>query len=234
MTILPETKILIIEDEKQIARIIELQLKHNNYDVKVEYDGIKGLNNVPVYDPDLILLDIMLPGLNGLEVCKRIREYSTAPIIMLTAKDQTIDKVSGLDIGANDYITKPFETNELLARIRAALRTTRRNSNDAQLLVLGDLSLDLTRHFVKRSDKQISLTKKEYDLLEYLLKNNGLVLSREQILNNVWNFDYEGEANVVDVYIRYLRSKIDDDFEPKLIHTVRGFGYVLEDKNSDV
>lgn len=231
---MPETKILIIEDEKQIARIIELQLKHNNYDVKVEYDGIKGLNNVPVYDPDLILLDIMLPGLNGLEVCKRIREYSTAPIIMLTAKDQTIDKVSGLDIGANDYITKPFETNELLARIRAALRTTRRNSNDAQLLVLGDLSLDLTRHFVKRSDKQISLTKKEYDLLEYLLKNNGLVLSREQILNNVWNFDYEGEANVVDVYIRYLRSKIDDDFEPKLIHTVRGFGYVLEDKNSDV
>ncbi len=229
-----ETRIMIIEDEKQIARFIELQLRHENYNVKIEYDGLQGLAGVRQYEPDLILLDIMLPGLNGIEVCRKIREFSSVPIIMLTARDQTIDKVSGLDTGANDYMTKPFEMDELLARIRAALRTSNKKDCDVKLLELGNLSVDLTRHIVTRCDKPITLTKKEFDLLEYFLRNKGLVLSREQILNNVWDIDYEGEDNVVDVYIRYLRSKIDEEFEPKLIHTVRGFGYVMEDKNINV
>lgn len=226
-------KILIIEDDRQIARIIELELRHNDYDVQIAYDGPRGLERVNAYDPDLILLDIMLPGLDGMEVCKEIRSYSSVPIIMLTAKDQTLDKVSGLDIGANDYITKPFEMRELLARIRAAIRVYNVSGQNSKILILADLSMDLTKHVVTRGEKYISLTKKEYDLLGYLLKNKGLVLSREQILNTVWDIDYEGEDNVVDVYIRYLRSKIDDDFIPKLIHTVRGFGYLLENRSAN-
>lgn len=228
-----QTKILIIEDEKQLARLIELELRHEGYDVKAEYDGACGLRDVSRYDPDLILLDIMLPKMGGIEVCRRVRQFSAVPIIMLTARDEIIDKVVGLDEGANDYMTKPFELVELLARIRAALRNRKLNDEPAPLLVIKDLLIDLSRYKVQRSDIPVSLTKREFDLLEYLAKNRGIVLTREQILDRVWGMDYNGEANVVDVYIRYLRSKIDEPFDSKLIHTVRGVGYVLEDKELD-
>jgi DNA-binding response OmpR family regulator len=226
-------KILIIEDEKQIARFVELELQHEGYNVKIEYDGFCGLNSVGSYNPDLILLDIMLPSIDGMEVCRRIREFSAVPVIMLTARDETIDKVAGLDIGANDYITKPFKMDELLARIRAALRIIEPKDKMSQVLMTNDLVMDISRHTVKRENSNIVLTRREFDLLEYFLKNKGLVLSREQILGSVWGIDYEGDTNIVDVYIKYLRSKIDEQFENKLVHTVRGFGYVLEDRKTD-
>lgn len=227
-----DQKILIIEDERQIVRFIELELKHEGYKVLIAYDGLRGLESARFEKPDLILLDLMLPGINGFEVCRKIREFSSIPIIMLTAKDTTVDKVSGLDMGADDYITKPFEMDELLARIRAAFRS-RMQVDNVKILKVNNLEMDLCHYAVKRSDQSIPLTKREYDLLEYLMKNKGLVLTRTQILDCVWGINYSGDANVVDVYIRYLRSKIDERFEPKLIHTVRGFGYVLEDKASN-
>lgn len=231
MTLLEgKKKILIVEDEKALARLLELALTHEGYETKAEYDGNRGLADVSLYEPDLILLDLMLPGLPGIEVCRKVREFSCVPIIMLTAKDETADKVAGLDCGANDYMTKPFEMEELLARIRAALRTDENSAENLEALAVRDLWMDLRRHIVKRSGTAVLLTKREFDLLEYLMKNRGIVLTREQILERVWGLDYEGEANVVDVYIRYLRSKIDEPFALKLIHTVRGFGYVLNDK----
>lgn len=231
MAKLTQKKILIIEDEKSLARLLELALRHEGYDVKNEYDGITGLHSVPLFEPDLILLDIMLPGMDGMEVCRKVRGFSYVPIIMLTARDETTDKVAGLDFGANDYMTKPFEMDELLARIRAALRNNEKTDSFLSILAVKDLCIDLNHHSVKRADISISLTKREFDFLEYLIKNRGIVLTRDQILDKVWGLNYEGEANVVDVYIRYLRSKIDEPFEPKLIHTVRGFGYVLDDKS---
>ena len=223
-------KILIVEDEKALARLLELALAHEGYEINIEYDGVRGLADVSRFEPDLILLDILLPGMDGIEVCRKVREFSRVPIIMLTAKDETADKVAGLDGGANDYMTKPFEMEELLARIRAALRAGGDPAEDPGVLAVRDLRMDLRRHTVKRSDTVVSLTRREFDLLEYLMRNRGIVLTREQILERVWGLDYEGGANVVDVYIRYLRSKIDELFEPKLIHTVRGFGYVLSGK----
>lgn len=232
MTLLEEKKkILIVEDEKALARLLELALAHEGYEIQIAYDGIHGFENVSLYEPDLILLDIMLPGIDGIEMCRKVRDFSYVPIIMLTAKDETVDKVTGLDCGANDYMTKPFEMEELLARIRAALRSGKKSSENLEMLAVRDLFMDLQHHTVKRSGTPVSLTKREFDLLEYLMKNRGIVLTREQILERVWGLDYEGEANVVDVYIRYLRSKLDESFEPKLIHTVRGFGYVLSDKS---
>jgi DNA-binding response OmpR family regulator len=226
-------KILVIEDERKIARFIELELIHEGYNVEVKYNGIDGLKRVEESEPDLVLLDIMLPGLNGMEVCMRIRQFSEVPIIMLTAKDETTDKVMGLDLGANDYITKPFVTEELLARIRAATRKNNISSKAPKTLAIGDLVMDTTKHIVKHKNELIDLTKREYDLLEYLLINNGIVLSREKILEKVWGFDYLGDTNVVDVYIRYLRSKIDDPFEDKFIHTIRGVGYVLKEEKDE-
>jgi len=223
-------KILIIEDEKALARLLDLALTHEGYETKTEYDGDRGFADVSCYEPDLILLDLMLPGMDGIEVCRRVRQFSFVPILMLTARDETVDKVTGLDCGANDYMTKPFEMAELLARIRATLRAGENSAEKLEMLAVRDLWMDLRHHVVKRSETAISLTKREFDLLEYLMKNRGIVLTREQILERVWGLDYEGEANVVDVYIRYLRSKMDEPFEPKLIHTVRGFGYVLSDK----
>jgi DNA-binding response OmpR family regulator len=223
-------KILIIEDEKALARLLELALTHEGYETKTEYDGDRGFEDVSRYEPDLILLDLMLPGMDGIEICRKVREFSFVPILMLTARGETVDKVTGLDCGANDYMTKPFEMDELLARIRATLRPSENSAEQFEILAVKDLWMDLCHHVVKRSETVISLTKREFDLLEYLMKNRGIVLTREQILERVWGLDYEGEANVVDVYIRYLRSKIDEPFEPKLIHTVRGFGYVLSDK----
>lgn len=228
-----KTKILIIEDEKQIARFLELELHHEGYDVRIQYDGINGVRAATEYIPDLVLLDILLPGMDGIEVCRKVREFSAVPIIMLTAKGETEDKVQGLDCGATDYVTKPFALEELLARVRAALRTAGQNGKSSKLLVAGNLRMDLTKHKVNCAENFIELTKREFDLLEYLMRNRGIVLSRDSILDNVWGIDYTGDANVVDVYVKYLRDKLDGVCENRLIHTVRGYGYVLEEKNGE-
>ncbi len=230
---MPSYKILIIEDEKQIARFIELELKHEGYDVYMCYDGKEGLKKVEEIHPDLIVLDIMLPGINGIEICRKVRQYSNVPIIMVTAKDDIPDKVMGLDSGADDYVTKPFAIEELLARIRAALRKSKQLNIIREVLTIADLTIDTSKRIVKRADKIIELTKREYDLLEYLVRNKGIVLTRDQILENVWGYSYMGDTNVVDVYIRYLRSKVDDGFKTKLIHTVRGVGYKCEEKENE-
>ncbi|MFW5976856.1 MAG: response regulator transcription factor [Bacillota bacterium] len=221
-------KIIIIEDEKQIARFMELELMHEGYRVEVVKDGKTGLKKVKEENYNLVLLDIMLPKLDGMEVCSKIREFSDIPIIMVTAKDSTSNKVEGLDLGADDYITKPFEIEELLARIRALLRREK-PEGDEGIYQIDNLVLDTDKHQVKRDDEIIDLTKKEYDLLEYLLRNEEVVISREQLLREICGYDYTGETNIVDVYIRYLRSKIDDPYDKKLIHTVRGVGYVLRE-----
>lgn len=222
-------KILIVEDEKKIARFLELELDHEGYLVDLAHDGREGLARVQEKKYDLILLDIMLPGLNGIEVCRRIRQFSSLPIIMLTAKDDVADRVTGLDIGADDYITKPFAIEEILARIRAILRRTRDPWVTASKLQVSNLIMDLSSHQVTRGGQAIQLTKREFDLLEYFLKNTGLVLSRDTLLEAIWGYEYEIDSNILDVYIRYLRSKIDDQFDKKLLHTVRGFGYTLKE-----
>lgn len=230
-----EYKILIVEDEKQIARFLQLELMHEGYEVETVYDGREGLEKIRNNEYNLIILDVMLPSLNGMEVCRRVRAFSEVPIIMLTAKDSVIDKVTGLDIGADDYMTKPFAIEELLARIRAVKRkNSNKNNENKNEIIVNDLVMNLSTHEVKRGDKLIELTKREYDLLEYLMKNVDVVLNREQLLEVVWGYNYMGDTNVVDVYIRYLRSKIDEDFDVKLIHTVRGVGYVIKKhKNID-
>lgn len=227
-----QKKILLIEDDTQIARFVELELEHEGYQVEKFDNGYDGVNILKEEDFDLLLLDIMLPGIDGIEVCRQVREFSDIPIIMLTAKSELENKVEGLDTGADDYLTKPFEIEELLARIRAHLRRDDGNIEADNILKTSDVEVNLDAHIVKRAGEEIELTKKEYDLLVYLMKNEGIVVSRDKLLNNVWGYDYTGETNIVDVYIRYLRSKIDDPFDQKLIHTVRGVGYVLRaDKN---
>jgi two-component system, OmpR family, response regulator ArlR len=221
-------KILIIEDEKKIARYLELELLHEGYVTECQYSGKPGLDKALSGQYDLVLLDIMLPELNGMEVCRRVRlQNPDLPIIMLTAKDETTSKVMGLDIGANDYITKPFAIEELLARIRAALRKVKSSNMTSGKIQTGDLVIDLDKHAVYRGSTKVELTKREYELLEYLVRNKGMVLTREKILADVWGYDYAGETNVVDVYINYLRNKIDKEHETKLIDTVRGLGYTL-------
>ena len=222
------SKILIIEDEEKIARFVELELGYEGYTTTKAFDGRTGLELAETGEFDLVLLDIMLPQLSGMEVLRRIRRTSSIPIIMLTARDSVVDKVSGLDSGANDYITKPFAIEELLARIRTALR--KNTQEDLVLLSASGLLLDLSRHTVTMMGKTIELTKREFDLLHYLLKNEGVVISRETLLENVWGFDFTGETNAVDVYVRFLRGKIDEVFDIKLIHTVRGVGYVIKDE----
>lgn len=220
-----EFKILIVEDERQMSMFIEMELKHEGYTALAVYNGLDAIKKIEMQQFDLIILDIMLPGLNGLEVCKRIRRFSQIPIIMLTAKSEIKDKVNGLDIGGNDYITKPFAIEELLARIRVIQRNKEVETEEMRLK---DLVIDLKMHKVMRGNRVIELTKKEFDLLEILLINKNIVMTREQIIDKVWGFDFEGDTNVVDVFIRYLRSKIDDDFENKIISTVRGVGYVIK------
>ena len=222
-------KILIVEDEKQMADFISLELKHEGYDVDICYDGEQGYENAIKTNYDIILLDIMLPKINGMEICRRLRVKQDTPIIMLTAKGDITDKVNGLDIGADDYLTKPFEIEELLARMRVILRRKSQNTNQNNVIQVADLKLDLEKKQVTRSGKIIELTKKEYELLEYLMKNNGIVISREKIIESVWNYDFVGDTKIVDVFIRYLRSKIDDEYDKKLINTVRGFGYVIQE-----
>lgn len=222
-------KILIVEDEKQMASFISLELNHEGYEVDVVYNGIDGLNKALNNNYDIILLDIMLPLLNGMEVCRRLRKEKDTPIIMLTAKSDITDKVSGLDMGADDYLTKPFQIEELLARIRVILRRKSQKINQDKIIQVADLKLDLEKKQVSRANNIIELTKKEYELLEYLMKNNGIVISREKIIEKVWNYDFVGDTKIVDVFISYLRSKIDDPYDKKLINTVRGFGYVIQE-----
>lgn len=226
-------KILIVEDETKIARFVELELKYEGYEVETALDGRVGLEKALNDNIDLIILDIMLPGLSGIEVCRRIRqEGKQVPIIMLTAKDDVTDKVAGLDMGADDYMTKPFAIEELLARIRVALNRHNKNSSTTKtdILTLGKLKFNLTSHSAYYGEEELSFTKKEYELLEYLIRNKNIALSREQLLNNVWEYEYMGDTNVVDVYIRYIRQKIDDRFGIHLISTVRGVGYIIKDE----
>ena len=227
-------KILIVEDEANIARFLELELKHEGYEVEKAPDGRLGLQKALEENFDLILLDIMLPGLSGIEVCRRVRMESRVPIIMLTAKDDVTDKVAGLDMGADDYMTKPFAIEELLARIRVALnrRADAEIEKKQDRIQYGELVLNLKEHSASYGQEEINLTKKEYELLECMLKNKGVALNRERILKEVWDYDYYGDTNVVDVYIRYLRQKIDDRFGINLIHTVRGIGYIIKDEGT--
>jgi len=223
-------KILIVEDEEKLARFTELELKHEGYETEKAFDGRTGLEMAESGGFDLILLDIMLPGLNGIEVLRRIRKTSDVPVILLTARDSVMDKVSGLDTGADDYITKPFDIEELLARIRAALRkSSAKPESTSVALSFGALELDPAAHTVTYDGNDIELTNKEFGLLKKLLENKSIVLSRETLLEDVWGFDYMGETNIVDVYIRYIRSKIDDVYGIKMIQTVRGVGYVIRE-----
>lgn len=222
--------ILIIEDEANIARVIRLELEYEGYLVETATDGATGLSLAIEKNWDLILLDIMIPELNGMEVLRRFRSKDPiTPVILLTARNSVFDKVSGLDQGANDYITKPFQIEELLARIRSCLRSQQGQKPINNSLQVANLEIDENLRSVKRDGKEIDLTKREYDLLHFLMKNKNQVLEREQLLNAVWGYSYIGDTNVVDVYIRYLRKKIDNDFQPSLIHTVRGVGYSLRE-----
>ena len=223
------TKILLVEDEEKLARFVELELKHEGYAVDKAFDGRVGLEMAEGGGYDLLLLDIMLPGLNGLEVLRRLRKSSAVPVIMLTARDAVMDKVTGLDMGADDYVTKPFSIEELLARIRASLRKQSAQKQDSALLSCGGLTVDVSRHKVTRDGKDIELTGREFSLLQYFMENKTIVLTRDQLLEKVWGYEYLGETNVVDVYVRYLRGKIDDAFGVRLIQTVRGVGYVIRE-----
>lgn len=223
-------KVLIIEDEAKLARFVELELIHEGYEVTVCHDGKSGLEAYAEFSPDIILLDLMIPEISGIEVCRRIRRESEVPIIMITAKSEVMDTVAGLDSGANDYITKPFAIEEVFARMRVALRNFKADILDTNILKIKDLTIDLSSREVKLGENRIDLTKREFDLLSYLVRNKNIVITRDQILNQVWGYDYIGETNVVDVYIRYLRTKIDDKYNIKLIHTIRGVGYFAKEE----
>ncbi len=218
-------KILVIEDDAAIGRVLQLELEHEGYAVEVARDGLAGLEKA-LKEPDLVILDLMLPRMDGIEVCKRIRGKSALPIIMLTAKDRVPDRVEGLDVGADDYMVKPFATEELLARVRARLRERLPKTN---VISYRDVVMDRDRHEVSRAGQAISLTAKEYALLEYLLLHRNKVHTRDELFNGVWGSDFLGDSNLIDVYIRYLRTKIDEGYEHKLIATVRGVGYTIKD-----
>lgn len=222
-------RILVAEDEKILNSMITKTLTNEGYSVDSCYNGEDALHFLKMGEFDLVIMDIMMPKLSGTDAVKAMRagHYET-PVIFLTAKDSVSDRVNGLDLGAQDYIVKPFAFEELLARIRAVTRAVLGNSTN--ILSVGDLTLDTKSKTVKRADSIITLTAKEYELLEYMMYNKGIILSREKIENHIWNFDYMGGTNVVDVYIRYLRKKIDDPYEKKLIHTIRGFGYLIDEK----
>ncbi len=221
--------ILIIEDEVDIAEFLALELNHEGYEVTVESDGRQGLDKALAQDWDLLLLDIMLPGLSGMEICRRVRSQSDVPIIMLTARQSVPDRVAGLDVGADDYLVKPFAVEELLARIRVALRRTRTTAKDEEIITVEDLTLNRATREVTRADETITLTAREFDLLELFMRNRNHVLPREVILEKVWGYDFAGGTNVVDVYVRYLRNKIDVPYGSQLLQTVRGVGYLLKE-----
>ncbi|ARD32160.1 response regulator transcription factor [Lacticaseibacillus rhamnosus] len=225
------SKILIIEDEKNLARFVELELKHEGYETEVHFNGRTGLEAALAEDWDAILLDLMLPELNGLEVCRRVRQVKNTPIIMMTARDSVIDRVSGLDHGADDYIVKPFAIEELLARLRALLRRIsiegENNTAKQTTIKYRDLVMEKENRVVRRGDDIIELTKREYELLLTLMENVNVVLARDVLLSKVWGYNSDVETNVVDVYLRYIRNKIDRPGEPSYIQTVRGTGYVM-------
>ncbi|SHI10556.1 DNA-binding response regulator, OmpR family, contains REC and winged-helix (wHTH) domain [Sporobacter termitidis DSM 10068] len=222
-------RILLIEDEEKLARFVELELTYEGYAVTKALNGRAGSELAQSGRFDLILLDIMLPEMSGMEVLRRLRRTSSVPVIMLTARDGVTDKVAGLDLGADDYVTKPFAIEELLARIRAALRKNA-PAAESEVLTAQNVTLDVKRHTVSVEGQDVDLTKREFDLLHYLLKNKGIVVTREALMENVWDFDFDGGTNTVDVYIRFLRGKLDEAFNIKLIHTVRGVGYVIKDE----
>ncbi|MBD2566352.1 response regulator transcription factor [Anabaena lutea] len=220
--------ILLVEDEVKLARFVELELSSEGYKVTVANDGMTGLTLARESSPDLAILDWMLPGLSGVEICRRLRATGNSiPVILLTAKDEVSDRVAGLDAGADDYVIKPFSIEELLARIRAHLRRTQEIDED--ILQFEDLSLNRRTRQIYRGKKLIELTAKEFDLLEYLLSHPRQVFTREQILEKVWGYDFMGDSNIIEVYIRYLRLKLEENHEKRLIHTVRGVGYALRD-----
>jgi two-component system response regulator MprA len=222
-------RILIIEDDEGILKILRRVLGYEGYQVDTALEGQSGLTLAREVRPDLVILDWMLPGVDGLEVCRNIRNTSKTPILMLTAKDNISDRVQGLDAGADDYVVKPFEIDELLARIRALLRRTA--PDRAQILQFMDLTLDTNSRQAFRGSRTISLTAKEYELLELFLRHPRQVLTREMIFDRVWGYDFGGESNVLDVYIRYLRQKLEEAGEMRLIHTARGVGYVLREQS---
>jgi DNA-binding response OmpR family regulator len=218
--------ILLVEDEVKLARFVELELSCEGYRISVAHDGLTGLMMARESLPDLLVLDWMLPGLTGLEVCRRLRATGIdVPVILLTAKDEISDRVAGLDAGADDYVVKPFSIEELLARIRAHLRRTQESDRD--ILEFEDLTLNRRTRMVHRGKREIELTAKEFDLLEYLMTNPRQVLTRDQILEKVWGYDFMGDSNIIEVYIRYLRLKLEAEQEKRLLHTVRSVGYVL-------
>ncbi|HME82539.1 MAG TPA: response regulator transcription factor [Candidatus Eremiobacteraceae bacterium] len=216
-------KILVVEDDVQIAKVLRLELEHEGFEVEVCGDGASAIERA-LKGPDLIILDLLLPRIDGLEVCRRVRRHSSVPIIMLTAKDAVPDRVTGLDTGANDYLAKPFSIEELLARIRVQLRE---REPGERVLEIKDLVLNRDTHEVSRNGRAVSLTAKEFSLLEFLMMYPNKVHTRDEIFNSVWGSDFLGESNLIDVYIRYLRNKVDDASDEKLIQTIRGVGYAL-------
>ena len=223
-------RILLIEDEEKIARFTELELVHEGYEVGKAYDGRQGLEEALSGKYDLILLDVMLPALNGLEVLRRLRKESSVPVIMLTARDAVMDKVSGLDAGADDYITKPFAIEELLARVRVALKKHTDHVQQTHRLTVCGVTMDTDRHEVTCNGEDIELTNREYELVHVLMENKNIVMDREKLMNRVCGYDYIGETNIIDVYVRHIRSKIDDVYGIRFIQTVRGVGYVIKDE----
>jgi DNA-binding response OmpR family regulator len=220
--------IVVVEDEEKLARFIEMELKYEGYEVSVANDGLTGLTQIRNADPDLVILDWMMPGMTGLEVCRRLRQTGAKmPVILLTAKDDVSDRVAGLDAGADDYLVKPFSIEELLARIRAHLRRTQ--DTEEEVLRFEDLMLNRKTREVSRGDRSIELTAKEFDLLEYLMSYPRQVITRDRILEEVWGYDFMGDSNIIEVYIRYLRLKLEEQNEKRLIQTVRGVGYVLRE-----
>lgn len=226
-------RILIVEDETNIARFVELELMHEGYEVDKAFDGREGLDKAMDGEYALILLDVMLPGLNGLEVLRRLRTKKDTPVIMLTARDAVMDKVSGLDAGADDYITKPFAIEELLARIRVALKKRSGTKQESHIISVGEVSLDEDRHEVTVRGEVLELTNREFELLHCLMRNKNIVMDREKLMNEVCGYDYIGETNIIDVYVRYIRTKLDDRFGIKFIQTVRGVGYVVKENSHE-
>lgn len=222
-------RILIAEDEKSLNRIIAKQLKASGYSVDCAFNGEEAYDLISMTDYDAAVFDVMMPKIDGFSLLRKIRkEGNNLPVLFLTARDSIEDRVEGLDIGADDYLVKPFAFEELLARIRVLIR--KNSVSNSNIITVADLTVDISSRKVTRGNKDISLSAKEYELLQYLAVNNGIVLSREKIEDHIWNYDYEGGTNVVDVYIRYLRKKIDEGYDKKLIHTVRGMGYVLREE----
>lgn len=223
-------RLLVVEDEIHLLDIIKKRLQKEHYSVDACADGLEAMDYIELTAYDAIILDIMLPGMSGLDILKRVRAAGNrTPVLLLTARDSIEDRVNGLDIGADDYLVKPFAFEELLARIRVMIRrsTVKEASGDVNVLEIADLKVDTKSHQVWRAGNLIELSSREYAVLEYMMRNQGVVLSRKNIEEHVWNYDYMGGSNMIDVYIRYLRKKLDDGFDTKLIHTVRGSGYVL-------